>query len=586
MKKNLLLLIAALFALNAAAQIKWYNPMEAGFPVIQSQAWVGEERENPYNRFPLRAKDKVRKAVWSLSHHSAGECIVFTTNAKEIQVRYTVGGGKYMNLMPATGVTGVDLYTKSRNGEEMWVAAAHYSMGDTVKYRFGSQGTRRIDFDSNQSHPHTYTLFLPLYNEVKWMEIGVPEGDKFTFEGLRAERPVVVYGTSIAHGACASRPGMAWCNILQRRLDRPVFNFGFSGNALFERGVIELLSEIDAKAYIIDALPNSHMIKPAEVLKDTIMKAVKLLRKKHPVTPILLADHYGYPHSGTVKFWRGEETYSNETMKAAYEQLIADGVEEVYHITYKDFGMTLDATVEGVHPSDYGMVLYANAYEKKMLEILNEPVGEYRTTKPIQQSRDSYNWMERHNKIIKEGREAKHFKSVIIGNSIMHHWGGVEGFINRGEKSWKKHLKGAFNMGYGWDRIENVLWRIYHDELEGFTADNIYMMIGTNNIGISSDEEIIGGIEHLVNAIRVRRPEAKLTLIGIFPRANLEARVKRLNVGIANVAHRLGVEFRDPGVNMLLEVGKIDASLFVDGLHPNNDGYERVAKAFTEKYEK
>ena len=150
----------------------------------------------------------------------------------------------------------------------------------------------------------------------------------------------------------------------------------------------------------------------------------------------------------------------------------------------------------------------------------------------------------------------------------------------------EKHLKGAFNMGYGWDRIENVLWRIYHDELEGFTADNIYMMIGTNNIGISSDEEIIGGIEHLVNAIRVRRPEAKLTLIGIFPRANLEARVKRLNVGIANVARRLGVEFRDPGVNMLLEDGKIDASLFVDGLHPNNDGYERVAKAFTEKYEK
>ena len=583
MKKNLLLILAALSSMVAAAQIKWYNPMEAGFPVIQNQAWVGEERENPYNRFPLRAKDNVRKAVWSLSHHSAGECIVFTTNAKEIRVRYVVAGGKYMNHMPATGVSGVDLYTKSRNGDELWAAASHYSMGDTVKYTFGGN-TRSLDFDNNQKHAHSYTLFLPLYNEVKWMEIGVPEGAEFRFEQLRAEHPIVVYGTSIVHGACASRPGMAWTNIVHRRLDRPVVNLGFSGNALFERGVIDLLGEIDAKAYVIDALPNSHMIKPAEVLIDTIVKAVTRLRELHPATPILLADHLGYPHSSTYKFWKGEENYSNETLQLAYDKLLADGVNEVYIIKNKDYGMAQDATVEGVHPTDYGMVLYANAYEKKLREMINEPVGECKTTIPVQQSRDSYNWMERHNNIIKEGSAAKHFKRVVIGNSIMHQWGGIDSFpIKRGEKVWKKHMKGTFNMGCGWDRIENVLWRVYHDELDGFTADNIYMMIGTNNIGYASEQEILAGMEHLVAAIRARRPEAKLTLIGIFPRANKEEYVRRLNVGIAAVARKMGVEFRDPGKNMLLEDGKIDASLFVDGLHPNNEGYSKVVQGFVEK---
>ena len=586
MRRNLLLILVAFFAMNAFAGIKWYNPIEAGFPVIQNQGWTGEERENPYNRFPLRAKDNVRGAVWSLSHHSAGECIVFTTNAKEIHVRYKVGGGKYMNHMPATGVTGVDLYTKSRNGDELWAAPMHYSFGDTVKYQFG-RGERILDFDANHNHPHTYTLYLPLYNEVKWLEIGVGDGDKFQFEQLRAERPVVVYGTSIAHGACASRAGMAWTNILHRRLGRPVLNLGFSGNAFFEKGVIDMLGEIDAKVYILDALPNSHMIKPHEVLKDTIMKAVKQLRSLRPDASILLTDHYGYPHSVTYKYWRGEEKHANDAMKAAYEQLIAEGVSSLYHLTYNELGMSLDATVEGVHPSDYGMVLYADAYEKELRTILNEPVGKYKTTVPVEQSRDFYNWLERHNQIIKDGREAKHFKRVVIGNSIMHQWGGLPDFqIQRGEKVWNKYMKGTFNMGCGWDRIENVLWRIYHDELDGFTADNIYMMIGTNNIGYSSDEEIIGGIGHLVNAIRARRPEAKLTLIGIFPRAGQEARVKRLNTGIANEAHRLGVEFRDPGKNMLLEDGKIDAALFVDGLHPNNEGYEKVVKAFTEKYEK
>ena len=582
MKRNLFSLLALLLMMPVAAQFKWYNPMEAGFPVLQNQAWPGEERENPYNRIPLRAKDNLRKAVWSLSHHAAGECIVFTTNAKEIQVRYTVSGGKYMYHMPATGVSGVDLYTKSRNGEELWLAAS-YSMGDTIKYHYGRRESA-LDYDYNTKHAHTYTLYLPLYNEVKWMEIGVAEGDEFRFEPLRAERPIVVYGTSIAHGACASRPGMAWTNIIHRRMGHPVINLGFAGNALFDRSVVELLGEIDAKAYVIDALPNSHMIKPTEVLVDTIAKAVRYLKSVRPDVPVLLVDHYGYPHGNTSKHWKGEERYANEANKAAYEKLLLEGVSQLYHLTYDDLGMTQDATVEGVHPSDYGMVLYADAYEKKLMAILNEPVGRYKTTIPIEQSRDFYNWMERHNQIIREGRAAKHFDRVVIGNSIMHQWGGVEGFpIQRGEKVWKKYMKGTLNMGCGWDRIENVLWRIYHGELDDFTADNIYMMIGTNNIGISSTEEILGGIEHLVSAIKVRRPEANLVLIGIFPRANGEEVVKKLNVGIENVARKMGVSFRDPGKAMLLENGKIDPTLFVDGLHPSAEGYAKIVEGFREK---
>ena len=63
MKRNLFSLLALLLMMPVAAQFKWYNPMEAGFPVLQNQAWPGEERENPYNRIPLRAKDNLRKAV-------------------------------------------------------------------------------------------------------------------------------------------------------------------------------------------------------------------------------------------------------------------------------------------------------------------------------------------------------------------------------------------------------------------------------------------------------------------------------------------------------------------------------------------
>ncbi len=576
----LLLSMTALTALNGTAKIKWYNPADAGEAVVQNQAWPGEVRESMYNRLPMRAQEKAGRNVWSLSRHSAGECIMFTTDARVIEVRYVVSGNKSMMHMPTTGVSGVDLYVRSHDGEELWSGAKYYSLGDTVKCRYGAPGME-LDFDRNGAH--TYTLYLPLYNEVTWMEIGVDDGDKFSFERAFEERPIVVYGTSIAHGACASRPGMAWTNILHRRMEHPVCNFGFSGSALFESGVIELLGEVDARAYIIDALPNAYSISPREALRDTIVKAVKRLRELRPEAPILLADHYGYPHGSTIKYWKEKEVYANGAQKEAYDSLVADGVANLYRIGYDEFGMSQDATVEGIHPSDYGMKLYADAYEKKLREILNEPIGELRTEVPLMQSRDSYNWIARHNQIIADGRKAKHFKRVIIGNSIVHHWGGVDNFpIKSGEKVWKKYLQGTFNMGCGWDRIENVLWRVYHGELDEFTADNIYLMIGTNNIGYSSEEEIVGGIENLMTAIRSRRPEARLTLIGIFPRANHEALVKRLNVGLENVARRQGVEFRNPGAALLLDSGKIDASLFRGGLHPNEAGYEKVVNGFLE----
>ncbi|MEZ6091654.1 MAG: SGNH/GDSL hydrolase family protein [Pirellulaceae bacterium] len=74
-----------------------------------------------------------------------------------------------------------------------------------------------------------YALYLPLYNGVDTMRIGVAEGSRFETMSPR-DKPIVFYGTSITHGACASRPGMVHTAILGRRFDMPVVNLGFSGN--------------------------------------------------------------------------------------------------------------------------------------------------------------------------------------------------------------------------------------------------------------------------------------------------------------------------------------------------------------------
>ena len=91
-----------------------------------------------------------------------------------------------------------------------------------------------------------FMLYLPLYNGVKSVEIGVPRDASFAAAAPRpAERskPIVFYGTSITQGGCASRPGMVHTAIVGRRFDRPVINLGFSGNGRMEPELAELIAD-------------------------------------------------------------------------------------------------------------------------------------------------------------------------------------------------------------------------------------------------------------------------------------------------------------------------------------------------------
>ncbi len=570
-----LLFAATLLATGTSAQTKWHNPQEVTFNVVQNQSLPDEAREGFYHRLPASQQGKVRGGVWANSKHAAGECIRFFSNASNIIVRYKVKGRHAMPHMPATGVSGIDLYTNDKDGNEIWLAG-QYSFRDTITYTF-----KGIEYEGDKRE-HRYTLFLPLYNEVEWLTIGTDEKASFRFEPLSAELPIVAYGTSICHGACASRPGMAWTNILQRRMGRNVVNLGFSGSAMLESSVIDILAEIDAKAYIIDAMPNAYTM-PVDILPDTIVKAVKRLRAARPHTPIILADHLGYPNSKAIKSRRENERHALNMLTQAFERLQNEGVENIHYLTYNDIALPQDATVEAIHASDYGMVAYADAYEKLLRKILGEEKGEHRSIIPTTQFRDGhYNWYNRHRDII-EKNKGEHFNRIIIGNSIIHYWGGVEGNLQRGSDSWATLNGKTLNLGCGWDRTENVLWRIQHDELDNVTADKIILKIGTNNIqksGGDSDEQITAAIEKIIETIAARRPEAEIIVMGVLPRRDLEKRVKGLNKEISRMAKKNKVKYLDPGKELLGKGGKIDESLFGDGLHPNAEGYRRIAQYF------
>lgn len=575
--KRIYLLLLGLSFLSAKAEWKWFNPQQAGFPVIQNQGWA-PELEHSYARLPDRAKQMVRKEVWNLSRNSAGLAIHFYSNAPQIKIRYTVSGSLDMPHMPATGVSGLDLYSVNCDGN--WnFCFGNYSFGDTIQYNYTPIGK-----DNYHDRGFEYHLYLPLYNSVTWMEIGIPEETRFDFIPQSPEKPIVLYGTSIAQGACASRPAMAWSTIVQRSLGYPLINLGFSGNGQLEKEVLQLVGETDARLYMLDCLPNLGRKEETE-LRDLVANSVRQLRQTR-TAPILLIDHAGCSNAGTDSTMYNIYTQSNRISHQAFEMLQAEGIKNLYYLSHDELNFPADGWVDYVHPSDYGMVAQATAVEKKIREILQLPLGTTATTHPVTQRREpaTYEWQTRHRDILALNKTNPP-KSVILGNSIIHFWGGEPaGPHQNGPDSWNKemHPAGYHNMGYGWDRIENVLWRVYHDELDGYNADKIVLMIGTNNLGISSDDEIIEGLRFLLSAIRKRQPQAHIKVMGILPRRAQEGWVKDINLRIQTMAEKNGYKFSDAGNLLLQKDGKIKESLFSDGLHPNTEGYRLIAQTIAE----
>ena len=352
----------ALFILSAIhAQTRWNNPANNSYPVLQNQAW-SSEIGNSFERFPARAEKTVRKLVWDLSHNTAGLAIHFYTNSPEIIVRYKVKGSFAMNHMPATGVSGVDLYAVAPDGK-LKFAWGSYRFGDTVQYKY-----QNLVSDPKLAKGFEYRLFLPLYNSIEWMQIGVPDSCYFEFIPVRKEKPVIVYGTSIAQGGCASRPAMGWTNILSRKLNYPVVNLAFSGNGPFEKAVVDLIQEIDAKVFIFDCLPNMGSLTDDEIYKR-VMEGVQAIRAKHSV-PIILTDHAGHTNDQTDTTKAAAWKRLNIAQKKAYQQLLKNGTKNLYYLDHDTIAFPADGAVDNTHPNDLGMQAYADAYERLLRKVM------------------------------------------------------------------------------------------------------------------------------------------------------------------------------------------------------------------------
>jgi len=329
---------------------------------VEGKGWA--DTKSFYDRLPARAEAVVRDPVWNLSHDSAGMCVRFVTDANEIHARWELRSNSLaMPHMPATGVSGLDLYVKGTNGKWKWLAVGRptqFSVNSVTLAKDIPEGIRE------------YLLYFPLYNGVLSVEIGVPKGSAFRRAAPYPEdrKPIVFYGTSITQGGCASRTGMVHTAILGRRLNYPVINLGFSGNGRMEPEMADLFAELDPSVYVLDCLPNMD----GKMVAERVAPFVKRLREVHPDTPVLLVEDRTYSDAFFVSSRRQRNLENRRELQRVYFRLKSEGVKHLHYLSGdRLLGDDLDnlATVDGSHPTDLGFMRQADAFYEALKPILD-----------------------------------------------------------------------------------------------------------------------------------------------------------------------------------------------------------------------
>jgi len=214
---------------------------------------------------------------------------------------------------------------------------------------------------------------------------------------------------------------------------------------------------------------------------------------------------------------------------------------------------------------------------------------------PLTQNRDwkSYDWVVRHNDILALNKPgAIRADVVFIGDSITHFWSG-EPKAKRvaGKDSWEMWIAPhhPINLGYGWDRTENVLWRLRHGEVAGLKPKAFVVLIGTNNLsGFNPPAETAQGVAEVCREIRRQAPQAKVLLLAILPRqAKPDAtrqRVTDTNKLLQAQAAQIADAYLDLTDKLIEADGTISKETMNDYLHPTNKGYEVMGAALDAQF--
>ncbi|MCG3180977.1 MAG: hypothetical protein BIFFINMI_03344 [Phycisphaerae bacterium] len=319
---------------------------------VEGLAWWNETKP-ALIRLPRRMKAKVRPEVWNLARQPAGARIRFATDATHIGIRAKSPDNTVMDHITRFGQMGYDLYVDGQY---------HSSCGPDGTGRtqavFEVVGPRRM---------RQATIYLPLYKEARVVSIGLSAGAKVGRpRAYRRRRPIVIYGTSITQGGCASNTGMAYPSIVGRMLGVDTINLGFSGNGRSEPEVAEALAEIDAECYVLDQWANTP---DGNSVMERYPRFLEILRAARPATPILVTGPFAF----NPEAWRAAV---KATLLPATQRIVracrraGDGNIHWFDSRCQIADGEYFATVDGIHCNSLGFYKQAAALAPVLRRLL------------------------------------------------------------------------------------------------------------------------------------------------------------------------------------------------------------------------
>lgn len=336
----------------------WHSPKSAPFR-LAGLPWLNQD--GVYRRLPVDPGVVISKDVDELANCTAGVQVQFQTDSSHIGIRVQLQGSAWMHHMAATGEAGVDIYV----GEPL----AQQSMGAVNFDARSSQyeGTLIEFFDEPQVR--NITINLPLYKGVDELEIGIKPGSR-----LLAPPPyskpgcIVAYGTSITQGGCATRPGMAYTNILSRLMNQEFVNLGFSGNGKGEPELAQLITSIpDKRCVILDYEANCD----TPLYKKTLPRFIQILREAEAELPIVLVSRIPFAKEIYNPELRAKWLERFDFQHQLIMDLQEDGDRNIYFVNGQQIlgDNWTECTVDGVHLTDLGFYRMASFLHEFLRKI-------------------------------------------------------------------------------------------------------------------------------------------------------------------------------------------------------------------------
>ena len=340
---------------------------------------------------------------------------------------------------------------------------------------------------------------------------------------------------------------------------------------------------------------------PEQTFTDTAA-LIQLIRERCPGAKILLLKVFPrenkYTNPDGSERGDAAQRLARVRKTGELDAKLADG-KTVFFLDVNHCFIKLDGSIDPakmsdlVHPSPEGALAWAQAMEPLLAELFGDEQHGDRpsNTALIPRSKlenDFYDWWERHAAVLKL-KEDINPETVLIGDSITHLWGGQPAWScdPNGAEAFAKTFAGerVLNMGFGYDRVQNVLWRLDHGELDGLHPDNIVINIGTNNLHKTNNApentpaEIAEGIREVLLRVKSKTPDSHIFLMGIFPRGAKpsdpdRAKIAELNKSISEYGKTPGITYLDIGDKLVQPDGSISPQMMRDFLHPTELGYE------------